>query len=137
MKRVLETIDKRIQNLEEDLKHAKLMREKAIEEANNNELYRNKYYYRIDNSQDGRYKFYYHVKYAEQIINENQLKFQGDSIIVREGNRDIEYSYSTGTLVFTITDILEIDKEEYMKILNNSLDYVTRSFRDIEQDKQD
>lgn len=132
MKRVLETIDKRIQNLEEDLKHAKLMREKAIEEANNNELYRNKYYYRIDNSQDGRYKFYYHVKYAEQIINENQLKFQGDSIIVREGNRDIEYSYSTGTLVFTITDILEIDKEEYMKILNNSLDYVTRSFRDIE-----
>lgn len=134
MKRVLETIDKRIQNLEEDLKHAKLMREKAIEEANNNELYRNKYYYRIDNSQDGRYKFYYHVKYAEQIINENQLKFQGDSIIVREGNRDIEYSYSTGTLVFTITDILEIDKEEYMKILNNSLDYVTRSFRDIEED---
>jgi hypothetical protein len=133
MKRVvLETIDKRIQNLEEDLKHAKLMREKAIEEANNNELYRNKYYYRIDNSQDGRYKFYYHVKYAEQIINENQLKFQGDSIIVREGSRDIEYSYSTGTLVFTITDILEINKEEYMKILNNSLDYVTRSFRDIE-----
>lgn len=133
MKRVvLETIDKRIQNLEEDLKHAKLMREKAIEEANNNELYCNKYYYRIDNSQNGRYKFYYHVKYAEQIINENQLKFQGDSIIVREGSRDIEYSYSTGTLVFTITDILEIDKEEYMKILNNSLDYVTRSFRDIE-----
>lgn len=134
MKRVLETIDKRIQNLEEDLKHAKLMREKAIEEANNNELYRNKYYYRIDNSQNGRYTFYYHVKYAEQIINKNQLKFQGDSIIVREGNRDIEYSYSTGTLVFTITDILEIDKEEYMKILNNSLDYVTRSFRDIEED---
>ena len=33
MKRVLETIDKRIQNLEEDLKHAKLMREKAIEEV--------------------------------------------------------------------------------------------------------
>ncbi len=133
MKRsILETIDKRIQNLEEDLKHAKLMREKAIEEANNNELYRNKYYYRIDNSQNGRYKFYYHVRYAEEIINENQLKFQGDSIIVREGNRDIEYSYSTGTLVFTITDILEISKEEYMKILNNSLDYVTRSFRDIE-----
>lgn len=134
MKRVLETIDKRIQNLEEDLKHAKLMREKAIEEANNNELYRNKYYYRIDNSQDGRYNFYYHVKYAEQIINENQLKFQGDSIIVREGSRDIEYSYSTGTLVFTVTDVLEITKEEYMKILNNSLDYVTRSFRDIEED---
>jgi hypothetical protein len=134
MERILETIDKRIQNLEEDLKHAKLMREKAIEEANNNELYRNKYYYRIDNSQNGRYKFYYHVIYAEQIINENQLQFQGDSIIVRDGNRDIEYSYSTGTLVFTITDILEITKEEYMKILNNSLDYVTRKFHNIEED---
>lgn len=137
MKRVLETIDKRIQNLEEDLKHAKLMRVKAIEEANNNELYRNKYFYRTDNSQNGRYSFYYHVIYAEQIINENQLQFQGDSIIVRDGIRDIEYSYSSGTLVFTVTDILEITKEEYMKILNNSLDCVTRNFHYFEQDEQD
>lgn len=134
MERILETIDSKIQELEEELKRAKLIREITIKEAKNNELYRDKYYHHTDYSQKGRYDFYYHVIYAEQIINENQLQFQGDSIIVRDGNRDIEYSYSSGTLVFPVTDIVEITKEEYMKILNNSLDYVTRKFHNIEED---
>lgn len=137
MKRVVETIDNKIQELEKELKRVKLIREQTIKEANNNELYRDKYYHRTDYTQKGRYDFYYHVIYAEQIINENQLQFQGDSIIVRDGTRDIEYSYSTGTLVFPVTDIVEITKEEYMNILNDSLDYVTRKFHDIEQDKED
>ena len=129
MGKIFETIDSKIQSLEQELKRMKNLRERTIEEAKNNELYKEKYFYRYDRSQKGVMDIYYHVIYAENIINENQLKFSGDSIIKTDSD-SLEYSFSTGNLVLPVTDVNEISKEEYEKILNESLDYITRKFKD-------
>ena len=42
MAKILETIDSKIQNLEQELKRIKNLRERTIEEAKNNELYKEK-----------------------------------------------------------------------------------------------
>ena len=129
MEKIFETIDSKIQSLEQELKRMKNLRERTIEEAKNNELYKEKYFYRYDSSQKkGVMDIYYHVIYADNIINENQLKFSGDSIIKTDSD-SLEYSFSTGNLVLPVTDVNEISKEEYEKILNESLDYISRKFK--------
>ena len=129
MEKIFETIDSKIQSLEQELKRIKNLREITIEDAKNNELYKEKYFYRYDRSQKkGVMDIYYHVIYAENIINENQLKFSGDSIIKTDSD-SLEYSFSTGNLVLPVTDVNEISKEEYEKILNESLDYISRKFK--------
>lgn len=130
MARTTDTIDSKIQNLEQELKRIKILRERTIEEAKNNELYKEKYFYRYDRSQKkGVMDIYYHVIYADNIINDNQLKFIGDSIIKTDTD-SLEYSFSTGNLVLPVTDVNEISKEEYENILNESLDYITRKFKE-------
>ena len=129
MGKIFETIDSKIQSLEQELKRMKNLREITIEEAKNNELYKEKYFYRYDRSQKkGVMNIYYHVIYADNIINENQLKFSGDSIIKTDSD-SLEYSFSTGNLVLPVTDVNEISKEEYENILNESLDYISRKFK--------
>ena len=129
MEKIFETIDSKIQNLEQELKRIKILRERTIEEAKNNELYKEKYFYRYDCSQKkGVMEIYYHVIYADNIINDNQLKFSGDSIIKTDSD-SLEYSFSTGNLVLPVTDVNEISKEEYENILNKSIDYISRKFK--------
>lgn len=129
MARTTDTIDSKIQSLEKELAQLKKDREKQIEYENLSGKYNGKYFYSAEDNYSGTSRIYYHIISAQEIINNNQLKFIGTKNIFYNCGISIERSFIDGTIILPINNIIEISESDYTINVNPHIDYINSNFK--------